>query len=301
MDEQHRHEALPYSGHDQFLACCRALADDGRSRGDRLLFLLAAGKLAGLREVLDPAAGDMAFVATEEHGRNPARLTSVLDGFRADAGGRRCLGVQEPLTAGQPAARAQEARLNETLLNTGRVRAWPMSFVCLYDAAALGEDALADMRRSHPAIRGVGANTAYDPAFAQALFRSPLDDPPPHAVTLDVVGTDLTPARQLVAGFARRSGIPEGRAEDLVLAANEVVTNSIRHGGGWCRVAVWEDGGVVCDVRDSGVIGDCLVGRLSPPPTAPHGRGLWLANHLCDLVQIRSSQAGTVVRLHVER
>jgi hypothetical protein len=29
------------------------------------------------------------------------------------------------------------------------------------------------------------------------------------------------------------------------------------------------------------------------------GRGLWLTNQLCDLVQIRSGDAGTVVRAHV--
>ena len=30
-------------------------------------------------------------------------------------------------------------------------------------------------------------------------------------------------------------------------------------------------------------------------------RGLWLANQLCDLVQIRTLPAGTVVRLHMNR
>jgi hypothetical protein len=29
------------------------------------------------------------------------------------------------------------------------------------------------------------------------------------------------------------------------------------------------------------------------------GRGLWIVNHLCDLVQLRSSPAGNVVRLHM--
>ena len=37
-------------------------------------------------------------------------------------------------------------------------------------------------------------------------------------------------------------------------------------------------------------------GRMAPTPAA---RGLWLANRLCDLVQVRSGEQGTVVRLHV--
>jgi hypothetical protein len=28
---------------------------------------------------------------------------------------------------------------------------------------------------------------------------------------------------------------------------------------------------------------------------------MWLVNQLCELVQIRSSMAGTIVRLHIER
>ena len=42
-----------------------------------------------------------------------------------------------------------------------------------------------------------------------------------------------------------------------------------------------------------------LAGRLRPLNPARGGNGLWLANQLCDLVQVRSSEAGTVVRLLV--
>jgi hypothetical protein len=42
-----------------------------------------------------------------------------------------------------------------------------------------------------------------------------------------------------------------------------------------------------------------LVGRPPPAASPPNARGLWLVHHLCDLVQLRSSAAGTVVRLHV--
>ena len=52
-------------------------------------------------------------------------------------------------------------------------------------------------------------------------------------------------------------------------------------------------------MADDGVIADPLVGRQTPSPERAGGRGLWLANQLCDLVQIRSGASGTVVRLHV--
>jgi hypothetical protein len=42
-----------------------------------------------------------------------------------------------------------------------------------------------------------------------------------------------------------------------------------------------------------------LVDRERPAPDARASRGLWLTNHLVDLVQIQSSMKGTAVRLHM--
>ncbi|HEY1450507.1 MAG TPA: ATP-binding protein, partial [Solirubrobacteraceae bacterium] len=88
--------------------------------------------------------------------------------------------------------------------------------------------------------------------------------------------------------------------EDFVLAVNELATNSVQHGGGGGMLRVWQEpGALVCDVRDRGFIEDPLAGRRRPPIDQYGGRGLWLVNRLCDLVQIRSSPSGTVVRVHM--
>jgi anti-sigma regulatory factor (Ser/Thr protein kinase) len=105
------------------------------------------------------------------------------------------------------------------------------------------------------------------------------------------------------SGGGRRAGgrnLAPARIPDLVLAVDETVTNSIRYGGGEGVLQIWsQDGKVVCEVRDNGVIDQPLAGRLVPDSTEPGGFGLWLANQLCDLVQIRTSQQGSVVRLHI--
>jgi len=86
-----------------------------------------------------------------------------------------------------------------------------------------------------------------------------------------------------------------------VLAVNELATNSIRYGGGRGEMLLWREGQtLLCEIRDEGHITDPLVGRSRPAPEANNGRGLWLANQLCDLVQIRSSPAGSRVRVHKE-
>ena len=46
---------------------------------------------------------------------------------------------------------------------------------------------------------------------------------------------------------------------------------------------------------------DSVVWRAASALGTLGGRGLGLANALCDLVQIRTGSTGTVVRLHVRR
>ena len=41
-----------------------------------------------------------------------------------------------------------------------------------------------------------------------------------------------------------------------------------------------------------------MVGRELVELVSENGRGVWMANQLCDLVQVRSGARGTVVRLH---
>jgi anti-sigma regulatory factor (Ser/Thr protein kinase) len=106
--------------------------------------------------------------------------------------------------------------------------------------------------------------------------------------------------REFVTENAVAEGVDPERAAGLALAVDEVVTNALRHGGGGGRVRAWvEDGRIVCEVAGGGTILHPLVGRIQPDIEQLGGRGLWIANHFCDLLQIRSSREGTVVRCHL--
>jgi hypothetical protein len=52
------------------------------------------------------------------------------------------------------------------------------------------------------------------------------------------------------------------------------------------------------EALDCGHITSPLAGRLPLTPDTAPGAGLWLANQLCDLVQIYSSPGRTAIRLH---
>ena len=130
---------------------------------------------------------------------------------------------------------------------------------------------------------------------------APLPDPPGDALPLAFGAGSLEGVRRFV--IDRVAGtLTSMKLSDLLLAITEVAGNSIVHGGGTGTVRAWSTAtGIACEISDRGWIREPLVGRARPELDRVDGRGLWMVNQLCDLVQIRSSPAGTVVRLHMLR
>jgi len=112
---------------------------------------------------------------------------------------------------------------------------------------------------------------------------------------------DLHDIRSLVATGASAGGLGPDRVSDLVVAASELAANSILYGGGRGLATVWDDGAsVYVEVADAGTIIDPTVGQVRPDPGAENGRGLYIANQLCDQVSIDSTATGTRIRLRME-
>ncbi len=111
--------------------------------------------------------------------------------------------------------------------------------------------------------------------------------------------------RRLTATAAKRARLDRTRCQELVLAIDELATNSVVHGGGRGELALWPTAeGILCEVRDNGHISDPLVvARSARPPRADQlgGRGLWVAGQLCDRLEIASAPGRTVVRVHMKR
>ena len=151
----------------------------------------------------------------------------------------------------------------------------------------------AGMAVSSPDHRGIDASGA--------PFEAPLNVPPAGSGEVPFDSESLLAMRGVASRFATASGLPATRAIELVTAVNEVATNSVVHGGGSGILHMWEHGGTLkCEVRDPGNHVAPLADRQRPGADARDPRGLWMANQMCDLVQIRNSGDGTVVRLHVK-
>jgi anti-sigma regulatory factor (Ser/Thr protein kinase) len=299
-----RHEALLYAGDAEFVERTAAFVADSLDSGEPILVVVSAAKIEALRAELGDDREAVLFADMADVGSNPARIIPAWSDFVTRHGGTgRLRGIGEPIWAERSAAALVETQRHESLLNLAFAEARPWWLLCPYDTQTLAPEVIAEALRSHPLVSGDdGARSSADYRgleAASAPFVEPLSEPPPGCRTLTFEAGPLKELRSLVAGEAARAGLDERRAGEYVLAAHEVASNSVRHGGGQGSLRLWREGDVLlCEIRDAGWIGDPLAGRRRPAPSAPDGRGLWLANQLCDLVQIRSSPAGTAVRLH---
>ncbi len=308
-DPSFRHEAMFYAGRAEFLDGTVAFIRDGLAHDEPTLVVVDADKIEALRAALGSDADRVEFADMAEVGRNPARIIPRWRQFvdhhvRADQPVR---GIGEPIWAGRSHAELIECQAHETLLNLAFADSYPWTLLCPYDVEALTPAVVDEARRSHPFLAYRGDRQVSRDYLAAhpspARLDHPLPPPPDGAAILAFDSDDqaLKTVRGFVFEHARRVGLGQDATDNLVLAANELASNSLRHGGGRGTVSLWRDGdSLICEVRDAGFIdGRPLLGRQHPTVTQTGGRGLWLANQLCDLVQLRSAPAGTTVRAHV--
>ena len=303
-----RHEAFLYGGSDAFVDGISAFIRGGVAAGEPTLVVVDARKIGRLREALGDDAGGALFADMADVGANPARIIPAWREFVAAhaAPGRRLRGIGEPVHAGRSADEMVECHRHEALLNLAFADAAAFWLVCPYDTEALDPEVIEDARRTHPAIveDGVARESAlFDGLEAVAApFADPLPDSPAGAAAHEVHLDALFAVRVFVRAQAVRAGLGAERTRDLLVAVNEVATNTVRHGGGSGRLLVWEEpGALVCEIRDDGRIADPLAGRTRPEREQVGGYGLWLANQLCDLVQVRAYATGGAVRLRMRR
>jgi anti-sigma regulatory factor (Ser/Thr protein kinase) len=297
------HEAMFYRGDDDFLAGLLPYVRAGLAAGEAVVVVEPRSRLDQLREALGSQATAVEFLDVAEVGANPARMIAVwADALaRHTSAGRRLRGVAEPAFAGRRSAELVECRLHELLLNHAFDEGPGWRLLCPYDQEHLPRAVTQAAQHTHP-ICSTPASRRPSPGYSPGAHRDAFAEglpAPGDAVLRGAFGhADVPATRRTVAQWARSCGLTEDRADVLELAASELATNSVQHGGGSGTVAMWLDGGAaVVEVSDAGVLTDPLAGRRRPAPGPEGSRGLYLVNQLCDLVQLRSSERGTTVRV----
>jgi anti-sigma regulatory factor (Ser/Thr protein kinase) len=292
------HEALLYRDAAEFLAGTVPFVTAGLGRDEPVLVAAPPDRLGWLRDALGGEADRVGMRDMRQVGRNPGRiLPAVLLAFA------RVGAVGEPIWPGRSRLEYPACVQHEALINAafaGREAA----ILCAYDVAGLDPSAVEDAERTHPRITtpagGRPSARFVDPVATAAEFNLPLPPPPDTAVRVPVALIGLTDLRRLVADQARAAGVPSARVGDVVIAVNELASNSIAHAGGSGTLAGWtEDGHLVYQLTDGGHLADPLAGRVPPPPDAAAGRGLFVVNQVCDLVRIHTEPGRTTVRIQV--
>ncbi len=143
--------------------------------------------------------------------------------------------------------------------------------------------------------------TAGSPETARSPSRSTeqiLDQP------LD--SDSLYQLRASVAAHAVRAGLPQRRADDLVIVAHELAANVVRHGSGRGRLRIWRhDQALHCQVTDdgprTGTAGAARCDEDRPDVADPSswriepGHGLWLVRQLADSISLHPGKGGSAV------
>jgi anti-sigma regulatory factor (Ser/Thr protein kinase) len=303
-----RHDALFYSGTEGFVPSASSFIRDSVADGEPILVVVSEERIELLRRELGGDPEGVRFADMQQIGRNPARIMPAWRDFASEhaGSGRRFRGIGEPIWATRSASELVECARHEALLNLAFEGGQAWWLACPYDTVSLPEAVLAEAERNHPWVTYDGER------FGSPTYRGlddvarPFDDPLPEPDGIirehRFTGERLATLRQQVAEAAAAYGLDPARTGDMVLIVNEIATNSVRHGGGSGILRMWEGtASVIAEVRDRGRILDPLVGRTKPPAGRGSGFGLWLANELCDLVQIRSFPTGSVVRVHLGR
>ncbi|MET9464704.1 sensor histidine kinase [Streptomyces sp. NPDC006544] len=301
--EGFRHELYPYLGEDAFLGGALDFIQEALDAREGVIVSVPGDREALLRAEL-PDSKSVTFVDAATPGRNPGRLLAVWQDeiARHAAEGRPLRGIGESAwRQARTPSEAAELRYHEWLLNLAFAQSTAWWLMCPYDTADEDPAALQALTRCHPLIRRGGSaepNVDYHQDTPYAF--EDLTDPCGPLDELAYTRGGLAAVRDKISTCAAEANLTGSRLSGLLLAATEVATNSIRHGGGHGTLRTWtQDSAFICEFRDAGHIENPLAGRIRPTHQGAGGRGLWLVHQLCELVEIRSTpQAGTTVRLH---
>ena len=294
------HQALFYRNSGEYLGGISAFITPALERGEPVAIAVPAPKLRLLRAAFGSRAAEIELLDMFELGKNPARIIPAVQAMIDRHGKRPLHYVGEPIWAGRSPEEVREATRHEALINL----AWPggeTRVLCPYDLASLDERVLADARHTHPGVIHDGrlvASDAYSGPTVPTGCERALPDPPARSKARRFELDDLRRLRAWVSDQVKAAGVDRERAGELVLAVNELTTNTVKHASTHGVLRFWQTPDeLIFQVEDSGHISDPLAGRRRQALGAG-GLGLWMVNQLCDLVEVRTSDAGTTIRMH---
>jgi anti-sigma regulatory factor (Ser/Thr protein kinase) len=275
----------------------------GVDAGDAVVTVVDQRKWALLRGLLGPAAEPISYVDRDAFYTRPEDALFAYDArvrhLVRDGAPRVRVWAEFPVSANQEEADAwiaYEAILNHAFAHH------PVQLLCGYDAREHAEAVLEGAWRTHPQVLGEAwrENPRYhDPA--QVVRGLTPDARPLPGLRPLPLPTDTAGFRRVLLEEMAADGVAMREAQNLVMAAGEILANARRHGNGAKALRVGPvDGRFVCELADHGPgISDPLTGYLPPRPGLDDGAGVWVARQLTDRLEFVSTPEGFATRLWV--
>lgn len=301
------HDAFVYSSEEAFLDGTLPFLEEGIERGEPILAAPTRANARLLQERLGDRSEAVDWADDPESHRTVERLGIFLQYIdcHLTGGATRIRLLGEPCWPPRDGPGVAEWKRYESFLNLA-LAPHPVWLVCPYDGTRLAADILEDACRTHPVVgHGTGRRPSLDyvepKAFARRIDDVQLPRPPPHAA--EGYFATASAVRRFVGHEARAAGLSGEQLQDAELATSEIASNVFRHAADVARVRTWTaNGAFVCEVDDTGRgIEDPFAGYALAEPTGQGGRGLTIARRLADVVEIRTTPTGAVVRLHFTR
>jgi hypothetical protein len=305
-DQSYRHEAFLWHDRTDYTDGLGPFIAEGLVAGEPVMVATVGEHLEWLREALGPDADRVQFFDMAELGRNPAKIIPAWQKFIGTeaANSRPARGVGEPIWAGRGTEELIECQLHEALLNVAVDPMTPFWLVCPYDAEKLEQPVIDEAYRSHPVVIEADAykgSTQYaGRAHLEVMLGSELPQLVGEPTTIPFSAKNLSRLPMFLKLEGHVSGLALKQATDLAAATHGLATGTLQRGGSGGIIRMWrQPRAVIYEVIDDTYVDDPLAGRRAP--LVDSADALWTANQLCDLVQLRSTPAGTVVRLHAYR
>jgi anti-sigma regulatory factor (Ser/Thr protein kinase) len=296
-----RHALFVYDDDDAFAETVSGFLLDGLEAREGVYAVLDSRRTALLEDALGAVSERVVYLDRDTYYTRPEAALAGYDRI-----------VREALSDGQPSLRviaelppstspdewdrwmSYEAVVNRAL--AGR----PLWIVCGYDRRELPPEVVWEAYRSHPEVYGTAsANARYtEPEeVLRTLARTAAVLP---ALQRLAVRDARDLRRQLAAALAA-ANVDAERAQDLGIAAGEVLAEAHRHGyhAPTLRVGLVE-GRFACELGDVGpVFDDPLAGWLPPRSGVDAGASLWIARQLSSQLEVLRAGAVVSVRLWV--
>jgi anti-sigma regulatory factor (Ser/Thr protein kinase) len=182
----------------------------------------------------------------------------------------------------------------------------PVWAPCLYDVRIAPPVVVQRARALHHHVRDRNGTSRVNDGYRRPTRLADFLPAPPDPIEANVPVLELIdpmpgPTRTALARLVAGRVNPD-RADSVVLAASEAVTNAIIHGTAPVSVRAWVgDDRVVVAIHDTGSgPHDALVGLHPGEIGADSGRGLWIAHQLDLDVALRVDADGFTVRLRTQ-